>query len=449
MAKKLFTTSYITNIANSIRTKLGVTTQYKVSEMAAAIASIPGGGQPTLYTPTIELNGDYLNIIPNEANGDFNTNSTFYIYNDDTLLTTTTETQILLYSIISTQGTYRLHIVQKQTNFTDSEVSNVVVWQYWDGLALTAENGDVDVMINIHGTLTNNINVYYKNGENWIQWFNANTGNSNAITIPNGSTFYLWNENSNWGQDANNYVGFTMVSDNNGQISFTGPINALVGGTAATNEYCFYRTFMGCTPIISARNMTLPTLSVALGGYASMFENCTGMVSAPDLPATTLGNYAYDRMFAGCTALSTAPSTLPTYGTLAEACYKQMFYGCERLATAPKRIGTLMHGVNIGVQSCYQMFYGCTSLLTPPVFSAGAIYENGCKEMFSGCSTLTISLRLYAYTLGEFTFTPIKSRVREGGLTNMLLGCSFVESPTWKETGTPDYGISLYYNPAQ
>lgn len=40
----IITQSYLTDIANAIRAKLGVATTYKPSEMAAAIASIPSGG---------------------------------------------------------------------------------------------------------------------------------------------------------------------------------------------------------------------------------------------------------------------------------------------------------------------------------------------------------------------------------------------------------------------
>ena len=44
MSKALITQSYLTNIANSIRTKLGVQTTYTPSQMSGAIDSIPTGG---------------------------------------------------------------------------------------------------------------------------------------------------------------------------------------------------------------------------------------------------------------------------------------------------------------------------------------------------------------------------------------------------------------------
>ena len=35
-----------------------------------------------------------------------------------------------------------------------------------------------------------------------------------------------------------------------------------------------------------------------------MFQGCTGLTSAPELPATTLANDCYNSMFQGCTGLN-------------------------------------------------------------------------------------------------------------------------------------------------
>ena len=35
-----------------------------------------------------------------------------------------------------------------------------------------------------------------------------------------------------------------------------------------------------------------------------MFEGCTSLTSAPELPATTLTNYCYQAMFRNCTSLN-------------------------------------------------------------------------------------------------------------------------------------------------
>lgn len=38
-----------------------------------------------------------------------------------------------------------------------------------------------------------------------------------------------------------------------------------------------------------------------------MFRNCSSLVTAPQLPATTLKNLCYEKMFYGCTSLANPP----------------------------------------------------------------------------------------------------------------------------------------------
>ena len=60
-----------------------------------------------------------------------------------------------------------------------------------------------------------------------------------------------------------------------------------------------------------------------------MFRGCTGLTTAPVLPATTLALNCYNGMFRNCTNFKTAP-TLPAT-TLARWCYTNMFNGCTKL----------------------------------------------------------------------------------------------------------------------
>ena len=86
-----------------------------------------------------------------------------------------------------------------------------------------------------------------------------------------------------------------------------------------------------------------------------MFQGCTNLTTAPELPATTLAEYCYYAMFYGCTSLTTASALLAT--TLSDMCYYSMFQGCTNLTTAPELPATTLKA------SCYtKMFYGCTKL---------------------------------------------------------------------------------------
>ena len=53
--------------------------------------------------------------------------------------------------------------------------------------------------------------------------------------------------------------------------------------------------------------------------YNGMFNGCTSLTTAPELPATTLANNCYSMMFWNCTSLTQAPELPAT--TLAERCY--------------------------------------------------------------------------------------------------------------------------------
>ena len=48
----------------------------------------------------------------------------------------------------------------------------------------------------------------------------------------------------------------------------------------------------------------LPATTLAAGCYGGMFYGCTGLTEAPELPATTLVDWCYGEMFSGCTNLS-------------------------------------------------------------------------------------------------------------------------------------------------
>jgi hypothetical protein len=60
-----------------------------------------------------------------------------------------------------------------------------------------------------------------------------------------------------------------------------------------------------------------------------MFQGCTSLTTAPELPAMALQGNCYYSMFQGCISLTTAPELPAT--TLASGCYSYMFNGCTKL----------------------------------------------------------------------------------------------------------------------
>lgn len=170
----------------------------------------------------------------------------------------------------------------------------------------------------------------------------------------------------------------------------TGLIMAPELPSVTLSANCYAGIFQGCTSLTTAP--ALPATTLAGNCYYCMFYGCTGLTSAPELPATTLATDCYGGMFYGCIALSAAPA-LPAMA-LANDCYSCMFYGCTTLATAPALPATTL------ANSCYSdMFNGCTSLTTAPALPATALDVACYAGMFKGCISLTAIPELQATTL--------------------------------------------------
>lgn len=73
-------------------------------------------------------------------------------------------------------------------------------------------------------------------------------------------------------------------------------------------------------------------LSYSFYGYCfyRLFKGCMNLLTAPILPATSLGDHCYCEMFSGCTSLFRSPELKASL--TANKCYEEMFYGCESLS---------------------------------------------------------------------------------------------------------------------
>lgn len=100
--------------------------------------------------------------------------------------------------------------------------------------------------------------------------------------------------------------------------------------TSAYHKFVINGLVAASGDITSLRRFDLEQTTLADFCYNSMFNGCTGLTSAPELPATTLANFCYNSMFNGCTGLTSAPELPAT--TLASRCYTTMFNGCTDLS---------------------------------------------------------------------------------------------------------------------
>ena len=205
-----------------------------------------------------------------------------------------------------------------------------------------------------------------------------------------------------------NHNGTANGSSNNSTITFTdktvnvactGDIRTLLDwrnyNIVETNNAKFCYLFENCSVLTSAPE--LPATTLANNCYSNMFSGCKNLTSAPELPATELATYCYYEMFCGCTSLTSAPELPAT--TLADDCYRNMFKKCTSLTSAPELPATTL------AKYCYSnMFDGCKNLTSAPELPATTLANNCYSNMFSGCKNLTSAPELPATTLANYCY---------------------------------------------
>ena len=189
---------------------------------------------------------------------------------------------------------------------------------------------------------------------------------------------------------------YKISFENETPVACTGDIRTLVDwenyATANTENAKFYQLFRGCTQLVSAPE--LPATTLAESCYYMMFNGCTSLTTAPALPATTLARNCYAMMFNGCTSLTSAPALPAT--ALTPSCYNMMFRGCTQLTSAPELPATNL------ANNCYDMmFNGCKSLTTAPVLPATTLAESCYQNMFRNCTSLN-SITMLATDISAF-----------------------------------------------
>ena len=263
-----------------------------------------------------------------------------------------------------------------------------------DALTSTATEDNSSVMLNKVGELSNTFEVDTGNG-----W----EGYAFGTVIPlNAGESCRWRCKSHpTTQSDQNYVQFVMT----GNIEASGNVNSM----------------------LSSDFKNLTSLSGYIYAFYRLFNGCTSLTQAPQLPATTLANVCYHNMFEGCSSLTQAPQLPAT--TLAERCYRFMFSGCTSLTQAPQLPATTL------ADSCYgHMFYNCTSLTQAPQLPATALTEFCYFNMFRDCRSLN-EVRIAATTTVSYALASWLSGVSATG--NFYCDPNATFFPTDSESGIP------------
>ena len=331
-------------------------------------------------------------------------------------------------SITFVKGGDTYYHLPKVTNADDGKVLKVVngEWSLDDLIHLPYLSfiGNEDFTLKTYNTTKNwdGILEYSTDKSTWSTW------DGTEISSVGNNLYLRGTGNTRITGSASN-LKFVFTGTNTLKISCKGNIeNLLDYETVSAGEHptmadrCYKYMFQNCTSLTTAPE--LPATTLTQGCYMSMFVNCTSLTAAPELPATELADYCYDSMFQNCTALTAAPALPATTSSM--GCYEYMFYGCTALTTAPALPATTLD------QDCYQamfqnctslttapelpatkltnncyenMFYGCTSLTTPPsVLPATRLASYSCRRMFYGCTALTTAPTLPATRLDNYCY---------------------------------------------
>ena len=249
--------------------------------------------------------------------------------------------------------------------------------EYIPYVTFTAKDPQTFKMIEYEGYKISGLEYSVNNGD----WTTLEAGTGVTFGGTNGN-LRLRGTNLNGTSVPHQYSTITFT-DRNVPVACTGDIRTLLDWdnytTVNTENARFNFLFNNCSVLTSAPE--LPATSLADNCYYCMFSGCTNLKSAPKLPAPTLTTCCYNYMFSGCTNLKTAPE-LPAK-VLANQCYDSMFSGCTNLKTAPKLPAKASKWL------CYAgMFSGCTNLKSAEL-SIEFLRRGCCSSMFNNCTNLS------------------------------------------------------------
>ena len=276
----------------------------------------------------------------------------------------------LIHNVTFDSQTRVLSLLDKAGNV----ISSCEVPRKSNGLTLTATADNSSVKLTRNGTVNNTYEV--NTGSGWGSY------TFDTVIKLNKGQSCKWRCSAHpTTQSDGDYVQFVMT----GKIEASGNVNSMLsrgfGNLTSLSgyNYAFNGLFDSCTSLVQAPELPATTLSDSC--YDFMFRNCTSLTQAPELPATNLVDYCYCRMFKGCQSLTKAPKLPAT--NLVYACYSAMFSGCKSLTKAPELPATTL------ASTCYSaMFYGCQSLTKAPKLPATNLSNSCYNTMFGNCSKL-------------------------------------------------------------
>lgn len=198
----------------------------------------------------------------------------------------------------------------------------------YDYLCFTAEYYDCTVRLSSRWTPTSvQLEISYDN-INWSDYYLVAWWGSTLIRLANAwDKVYFRNKSTTptWFSTSNSDYYYFITR---GGVSVSWDVNYLLckNSTLTVPDYWFFWLFLG-----------------------------SWILTAPELPATTVWEYWYSCMFVWCDLIETAPELPATQ--LSEWCYKEMFEWCSALKTLPR-----LNVLNIPDDAYRLMFAECSQI---------------------------------------------------------------------------------------
>lgn len=223
--------------------------------------------------------------------------------------------------------------------------------------------------------------------------------------------------------DENNYVRFFIQQTGGASVEMRGNVLSLLKSDCNVTDVpdnAFRKLFADCSKLKSAPNIPVPSGTIGKHAFDGMFQGCSGLISTPELKATTLSEACYAHMFEDCTGLKFI-NELPA-NRLESNCYEYMFKNCDGL-TQPTVLGA-----SILAPYCYRgMFEDCDNLIQAPKLEAGIMYPHCYEDMFKSCDNMEAAPELSSTRLATSCYS------------GMLQGTAITRAPKLPSPVLADY----------